>query len=208
MQKSQKDKLHRFHVNLILINIFMCVFILHSCIFQHFLSKTRAFSNITPVLLSHLRKLTITSQFHLITSLFSNFLSCLQEVFYNFFFKTWILLKFINCIWFSLAYFNFKQVPFFMCLFFMTLNFLEKILFIHERHREREAKTQAEGEKQTPLQGAGCGTGSQDPRVTPWPRADAQMLSHPGVTTLNVLIVWVSYLVECSQYLLCLTASL
>ena len=46
------------------------------------------------------------------------------------------------------------------------------------RDTEREAETQAEGEAGS-LQGARCGTRSQDPgRV---PKADAQPRSHPGV---------------------------
>ena len=47
--------------------------------------------------------------------------------------------------------------------------FLEKrfYLFIHERHREREAKTQAEGEAGS-MQGAQCRTRSRDSRITPW----------------------------------------
>ena len=63
-----------------------------------------------------------------------------------------------------------------LILFFMLLkkklpNFiLLKIfrsLFLHERHRERGAETQAEGEAGS-LRGAPCGTRSQDPGVTPW----------------------------------------
>ena len=42
--------------------------------------------------------------------------------------------------------------------------FLRFYLFIHERQREREAETQAEGEAGS-MQGAQCGTQSQDPRI-------------------------------------------
>ena len=44
--------------------------------------------------------------------------------------------------------------------------FFLKILFIHEREREREreAQTQAEGEAGS-MQGACCGTQSQDSRI-------------------------------------------
>ena len=45
--------------------------------------------------------------------------------------------------------------------------------------REREAEIQAEGEAGS-LQGARCGTRSQDPGSHPEPKADAQPLSHPG----------------------------
>ena len=62
--------------------------------------------------------------------------------------------------------------------------FLRFYLFIHERQRqterEREAETQAEGEAGS-MQGARCGTQSQDPESGPEPKADAQPLSHPGV---------------------------
>ena len=40
-------------------------------------------------------------------------------------------------------------------------------LCIHERHAEREAETQAEGETGSP-QGAQCGTPSRDSRTMPW----------------------------------------
>ena len=47
------------------------------------------------------------------------------------------------------------------------------------RVTQREAETQAEGEAGS-LQGVQCGTGSQDPRITPEPKADTQPLNHPG----------------------------
>ena len=47
------------------------------------------------------------------------------------------------------------------------------------RDTEREAETQAEGEAGS-LQGAQCGTRSQDLGSRPEPKADAQPLSHPG----------------------------
>ena len=51
----------------------------------------------------------------------------------------------------------------------LKLFFLRFYLFIHERQREREreAETQAEGEAGS-MQGARCGTRSQDSRITPW----------------------------------------
>ena len=39
----------------------------------------------------------------------------------------------------------------------METLFFKDYLFIHERHREKEAETQAEGEA-GPMQGARCGT--------------------------------------------------
>ena len=47
------------------------------------------------------------------------------------------------------------------------------------RDTQREPETQAEGEAGS-LQGAQCGTRSQDPRMTPWAKADIPLLSHPG----------------------------
>ena len=49
-----------------------------------------------------------------------------------------------------------------------------------EREREREAETQAKGEADS-TQEARCGTRSQDPRITPEPKVDAQPWSHPGI---------------------------
>ena len=49
----------------------------------------------------------------------------------------------------------------------ITLNFffLRFYLFIHERHTQREAETQVEGEAGS-LRGAQCGTRSQDSGIT------------------------------------------
>ena len=48
------------------------------------------------------------------------------------------------------------------------------------RNTEREAETQAKGEAGS-MQGAGCGTRSQDPRSCLEPKAATQLLSHPGI---------------------------
>ena len=48
------------------------------------------------------------------------------------------------------------------------------------RHREREAETQAEGEAGS-MQEAGRGTRSLDLGSHLEPKADTQLLSHPGV---------------------------
>ena len=50
---------------------------------------------------------------------------------------------------------------------------------IHERHTEREAETQAEGEVGS-IQGAQCGTWSQVSRIIPWAEGSTKLLSHPG----------------------------
>ena len=48
------------------------------------------------------------------------------------------------------------------------------------RDTDREAETQAEGEADSP-QGARCRTRSQEPRIMPEPKADAQPLRQPSV---------------------------
>ena len=56
------------------------------------------------------------------------------------------------------------------------------------RDTEREAETQTKGEAGSPW-GAGCRTRSQDPGITPEPKADAQPLSHPGIpVVLNIML--------------------
>ena len=50
-------------------------------------------------------------------------------------------------------------------------------LFIHKRHTQREAETQAEGEAGS-IQGARCGTRSQTRGSRPEPKAGASLLSH------------------------------
>ena len=70
---------------------------------------------------------------------------------------------------------------------FTGLSFFSKIyLFIHERHRLREAETQAEGEAGSP-QGAQCGTRSQIPGSQPELKAGAQPQSHPGVPLRDIM---------------------
>ena len=64
--------------------------------------------------------------------------------------------------------------------------FFLKILFIHEKHREKEAETQ-EREKQAPCGKPDAGL---DPRISgscPEPKADGQPLSHPGIPRAEVL---------------------
>ena len=50
---------------------------------------------------------------------------------------------------------------------------------MHERHREKEAETQAEGEAGS-MQEARSGTRSRVSRVRPWALGGAKPLSHPG----------------------------
>ena len=57
--------------------------------------------------------------------------------------------------------------------------FLSVYLFIHERHREREAETYAEREAGS-MQWAWCGTQSQVSRIPPWAEGGANLLSHGG----------------------------
>ena len=59
---------------------------------------------------------------------------------------------------------------------------------MRDREREREAETQAEGEAGS-MQGARCGTRSQDSRITPHPRpkAGAKPLSNPGIPVFLLL---------------------
>uniref|UniRef100_A0A8C0LK84 ATP-binding cassette sub-family A member 17-like n=1 Tax=Canis lupus dingo TaxID=286419 RepID=A0A8C0LK84_CANLU len=65
----------------------------------------------------------------------------------------------------------------------VKLFFYKKILFIHERHRERSRDT-GRGRSRL-LRGGRCSTQSQDPGSHPGPKADAQLLSHPGVPKSN-----------------------
>ena len=57
-------------------------------------------------------------------------------------------------------------------------------MIVTHRESEREAETQAEGEAGS-LRGAWCGTRSGTLGSRPEPKADAQLLSHPGVPILN-----------------------
>ena len=54
-----------------------------------------------------------------------------------------------------------------------------KILFIHERHRERQRDRQRE--KQAPGRESDAGLNPRTPGSHPEAKADAQLLSHPGV---------------------------
>ena len=70
------------------------------------------------------------------------------------------------CSWGSLMFYlgkwMFLSLPFFFLLFKKSL-----YSFINERQREREVETQAEGEAGS-LQGAQCGTRSQDSGIMTW----------------------------------------
>ena len=48
-----------------------------------------------------------------------------------------------------------------------------------KKERERGRQRQAEGEAGL-MQGARCGTQSQDSRITPWTTGGTKHLSHPG----------------------------
>ena len=62
---------------------------------------------------------------------------------------------------------------------FLKLNFIFLKDFIYLFMRDREAETQAEGEA-APLQGAGCGTGFLDPRITPRAEGSGSTAEPPG----------------------------
>ena len=64
--------------------------------------------------------------------------------------------------------------------------FLRFYLFIHGRHTERKAETEAEGEASS-MQGAQCGTLSRVSRITPWAEGSAKPLSHLGCTKWRFL---------------------
>ena len=52
-------------------------------------------------------------------------------------------------------------------------------LFIYERHSEREAETQAEGEASS-MQEAQCRIQTQVSRIRPWAEGGAKLLNHLG----------------------------
>ena len=70
-----------------------------------------------------------------------------------------------------------SEITFCCCFIFLKRFYL----FIHERHtqREKETKTQAEGEAGS-MQGAWRGTRSRVSRITPWAEGGAKPLRHPG----------------------------
>ena len=62
--------------------------------------------------------------------------------------------------------------------------FLRFYLFVHERHRESEAETQAEREAGS-TQGAQYGTRSWVSRITPWAEGGTKPLSHPIIIYIH-----------------------
>ena len=68
-------------------------------------------------------------------------------------------------------------------IFFFFLRFY---LFIHERHTQREAETQAEWEAGF-TQGAQGGTQSWVSRITSWAKGSTKPLSHRGCPSLDPL---------------------
>ena len=69
----------------------------------------------------------------------------------------------------------------------LKLTFFFKILLIHERHTQREAEAQAEGEAGS-MQEAQCGPRSWIPGSHSKPKADAQPLRHPGVPETSIFL--------------------
>ena len=55
--------------------------------------------------------------------------------------------------------------------------------------REREAETQAEGEKQAPCREPDSGLDPRTPGLRPGPKAGAKPLSHPGIPEILVFKV-------------------
>ena len=70
----------------------------------------------------------------------------------------------------------------------LTKLFKKKIfyLFIHERHREREAETQAEGEAGSMHRDPDVGFDPGSPEPRPGPKAGAKPLRHPGIPKINL----------------------
>ena len=69
--------------------------------------------------------------------------------------------------------------------YFLFLFIFVKILFIHERHtRERQRHRHRQREKQALCREPDAGLDPQTPGSQPEPKADAQLLSHPGVPNM------------------------
>ena len=62
----------------------------------------------------------------------------------------------------------------------MWVFFFLKILFIHERHGMRERQRHRQREKQAPCREPDVRLDPRNPGSHPEPKADAQLLSHPG----------------------------
>ena len=71
-----------------------------------------------------------------------------------------------------------KGTPEDSILFFFFFN---SYLFIHERHRERQRQTHRQREKQAPYREPDVGLDPESPGSHPGPKADTQLLSHPGI---------------------------
>ena len=70
-------------------------------------------------------------------------------------------------------------------LWFRNCGFFIKILFIHERHTERQRHRQRE--KQAPCKEPDAGLNPRTPGSRPGPEADAQPLSHPVVSGFRIV---------------------
>ena len=68
-----------------------------------------------------------------------------------------------------------KIIKFYLFIF-------KDFIYLFMRDREREIEIQADGE-------GGCGTGSLDSGSGPEPKADIQLLSHPGVRPQNKFVI-------------------
>ena len=63
------------------------------------------------------------------------------------------------------------------CCCFLVVVFFKDFIFIYEKHRGRDRQR----EKQTPYREPNAGLHPRTPRSCPEPKADAQLLSHPGI---------------------------
>ena len=72
----------------------------------------------------------------------------------------------------------------------LSIYFL-KILFIHERHREKDRDIEGEAGSS---ERARCRTWSLDPGSNPEPKADIQLLSHPGVLSIYFFCSYILWL--------------
>ena len=70
-------------------------------------------------------------------------------------------------------------------LFFIYLFLKDFYLLIHERHRKREAETQAEGEAGSMHREPDVGFDQGSPGSRPGPKAGAKPLRHPGIPKMK-----------------------
>ena len=67
------------------------------------------------------------------------------------------------------------------------MHILKKILFVHERHTERERQRHRQRERQAPHGDPDVGLDSRTPGSCHEPKADTKPLSHPGIPQATLL---------------------